>query len=78
MHGFLLEHNHVGFHEETANRVSDTGALKLWVWDCFMLLFLREGTQSQSSRDDTRARGLTPNIMYMGGNVTMTGGKEDH
>jgi hypothetical protein len=31
-----------------------------------MFLFLREGTQSQSSRDDMRARGLSPSAMQMG------------
>jgi hypothetical protein len=43
-----------------------------------MFLFLREGTQSHSSRDDMRARGLSPSIMQMGGVVAATRGREDH
>jgi hypothetical protein len=60
---FLLEYNHVGLYEETTNRVSDMGTKKLRVRDSFMFIFLREGTQSQSSRDDTTARGLSPNAV---------------
>jgi hypothetical protein len=43
-----------------------------------MFLFLREGTQSQSSRDDTRAHGLSPGAMQMGSTVAAIGGREDH
>jgi hypothetical protein len=76
---FLLEYNHAGLHEEIANRVSNTGTPKLYVQDYFMFLFLREGTQSQSSRDNTRARGLFPSAMQMGDDVsTIGGGGEDH
>jgi hypothetical protein len=73
-----MEYNHVGLYEETSKRVSDIGASKLWVWDHFVFLFLREGTQYQSSRDDTRERGLSPSAMQVGDVVSMIGGREDH
>jgi hypothetical protein len=75
---FLLEYNHAGLHEDTTNIVSDMGTPKIWVQDYFMLLFLREGTQSQSLRDNMRACGLSPIVMHMGDVVATTGGRKDH
>jgi hypothetical protein len=44
--------------------------IECWIWEhrnfkfgIVLFLFLQEGTQSQSSRDYTRARGLPPSVM---------------